>query len=125
MSTICCMLHLFGSGLGQKGSTLYLGASCACAVGVAPRTPKQKVAIATAQILVQHDLFKVYSFPSPQTSLCSVWPFSAPSGVNSEKRNTEITENRRAAEPQQKGARRANISTVNCPCRLPRFNFAS
>src|SRR5437870_2158829 len=25
MSTICCMLHLFGSGLGQKGSTRYRG----------------------------------------------------------------------------------------------------
>src|SRR5262245_23572484 len=44
MSTICCMLHLFGSGLGQNGSTRYFGGVAArcCALTttttMAPRT---------------------------------------------------------------------------------------
>ncbi len=52
MSTICCMLHLFGKRLGQKGSTLYMGGFCASATGGAARTPKQKSTIAATQILL-------------------------------------------------------------------------
>src|SRR6266581_1407776 len=52
MSTICCMLHLFGKRFGQKGSTLYTGGFCACAAGEAARAPKQESAIATAQVLL-------------------------------------------------------------------------
>src|SRR4029077_7897835 len=46
------MLHLFGSRLGQKGSTLYVGAPCECTAGTTPRTPKQKNAMAIAKALV-------------------------------------------------------------------------
>src|ERR1700726_2646384 len=31
----CCMIHLCGNGLGQKGSTLYMGLSCARAARAA------------------------------------------------------------------------------------------
>src|SRR6266853_3540882 len=52
MSTICCMLHLFGKRLGQKGSTLYTGWFCACTAGATARTPKQEIAITAAQVVV-------------------------------------------------------------------------
>src|SRR5438309_9596650 len=52
MSTIGCMLHLFGNRLGQKGSTLYAGGFCACAAGGAARAPKKESVIATAEVLV-------------------------------------------------------------------------
>src|SRR5260221_5222813 len=66
MSTICCMLHLLGKRLGQKGSTLYTGAFCACAAGGAARTPKQESAMATAEVLVHpvHTSIGDSSFPS-------------------------------------------------------------
>src|SRR4030095_8015336 len=39
MSTICCMLHLFGSGLGQNGSTRYFGGEAArCCAPTTART---------------------------------------------------------------------------------------
>src|SRR6266478_32042 len=113
MSTICCMLHLFGKRLGQKGSTLYTGGFCACAAGGAASTPKKESAIATTEVLVHLALSNVYSFPSPLSPLCSLWFFSASSVLNSERLNTEDTKNHRAAEPQQKCARGANISTVS------------
>jgi hypothetical protein len=46
------MLHLFGNRLGQKGSTLYVGAFCECTAGTAARTPKQESAMAKAVALV-------------------------------------------------------------------------
>src|ERR1700688_4561808 len=98
MSTICCMLHLFGSRLGQKGSTLYTGAFCECAAGTAARTPKQESAIITAKGLVHLAISNVYSFPSLFSSLCSLWLFSASSVLNSEKRNTEVTKNHRGPQ---------------------------
>src|ERR1700693_1700057 len=52
MSTICCVLHLFGNRLGQKGSTLYVGAFCERAAGTAARIPKQESAMAKAEALV-------------------------------------------------------------------------
>src|SRR6266446_5965647 len=54
MSTICCMLHLLGSRLGQLASTLkrgapeVAGAACARAVGLATRAKKQQRARANS-----------------------------------------------------------------------------
>src|SRR5258708_34977456 len=69
MSTICCMLHLLGNRLGQKGSTLYTGAFCECAPGAAAKNPMQESAIATTQVLVHpirigidHSPFPAFSF---------------------------------------------------------------
>src|SRR5579864_3875951 len=65
MSTICCMLHLFGKRLGQKGSTLYVGAFCECASGTAAKTPKQESAMTMAEALVHptHMCIDNSSFP--------------------------------------------------------------
>src|ERR1700674_4576970 len=102
MSTICCMLHLFGRRLGQKGSTLYVGAFCACAAGATARNPKQEIANAAAHVLVHLDLSIDNFFPSPLSSLGSLWLFSVCSVLNSEKLNTEVTEDHR--EPQRNRA---------------------
>src|SRR6266566_8512606 len=102
MSTICCMLHLLGKRLGQKGSTLYTGGFCACAAGGATRAPKNENAIATAEVLVHLPFSNVYSFPSPLSPPCSPRLFSASSVLNSEKLNTEATKNH--GEPQSSRA---------------------
>src|SRR6266446_6153229 len=102
MSTICCMLHLFGNRLGQKGSTLYTGGFCARAGGGVARAPKKESAIATTEVLVHLPLSNVYSFPSPLSPLCSLWFFSASSVLNSERLNTEATKNH--GEPQSSRA---------------------
>src|SRR5882762_7546337 len=99
MSTICCMLHLFGKRLGQNGSTLYAGGFCACATGGAARTPKNESGIATTEVLVHLPLSNVYSFPSPLSPPCSLWLLSASTVLNSEKLNTEATKNH--GEPQR------------------------
>src|SRR5579864_2121757 len=52
MSTICCMLHLFGNRFGQKGSTLYSGGFCACATRGAATTARKETAMITAAVLV-------------------------------------------------------------------------
>src|SRR5712664_777013 len=124
MSTICCMLHLFGKRLGQKGSTLYTGGFCGCATGGAARAPKNESAIATTEVLVHLPLSNVYSFPSPLSPPCSLWLFSASSVLNSEKLNTEATKNHR--EPQStraatKMCARCKISTINSTDPLPPF----
>src|SRR6266446_2943005 len=116
MSTICCMLHLFGKRLGQKGSTLYTGGFCACAAGGAASTPKKESAIATTEVLVHLALSNVYSFPSPLIPLCSLWFFSASSVLNSEKLNTEATKNHR--EPQSSRAATKNVRAMQTFRRL-------
>src|SRR6266853_1596883 len=122
MSTICCMLHLFGKRLGQKGSTLYTGGFCACAAGGAARAPKKESAIATTDVLVHLPFSNVYSFPSPLSPPCSLWLLFPSSVLNSEKLNTEATKNHR--EPQStraatKMCARCKISTINSTDPLP------
>src|ERR1700688_420593 len=116
MSTICCMLHLFGKRLGQKGSTLYTGGFCARAAGAAARTPRQESTNSTAKVLVDLALSKVYSFPSPLSPLCSLWHFSVSSVLNSEKLNTEVTEDH--GEPQSSRVATKNLCAVQTFRRL-------
>src|SRR5882762_3721434 len=110
MSTICCMLHLFGNRLGQKGSTLYTGGFCGCATGGAARAPKKESVIATTEVLVHLPLSNVYSFPSPFSPLCSLCFFSGSSVLNSEKLNTEATRN----HGDQQSSRAATKMCARC-----------
>src|SRR6185369_823183 len=61
MSTICCMLHLFGNGFGQNGSTLYIGAFCAC--GVVPAAASNRSPL-TAMVRINRPLDVMQSPPA-------------------------------------------------------------
>ena len=80
------MIHLCGNGLGQKGSTLYTGTSCARALEPAANAQRQHRPIVTAVIL-EH-LFQVcmecfpYLLGSSQLRRRSLAP--APGDINGE-----------------------------------------